>query len=167
MKLCIQQKVFSFRDRFYVTDEFGEERYYVEGEIFSLGKKLHVYDMQGREVAFIQQELLTFMPRFMVYVGEEQAAEIVKEFTFFRPSYRVDGPGWQVSGDFFAHEYEISDPVGPVVSISKEWFTWGDCYQLDISPSADQALALAVVLAIDCVLDQDNGGGISFSFGGD
>jgi len=72
-----------------------------------------------------------------------------------------------VSCDCFAHEYEISDPAGPVVSISKEWFTWGDCYQLDIAPSADTALALAVVLAIDCVLDQDNGGGISFSFGGD
>lgn len=165
MKLCIQQKVFSFRDRFYVTDEFGEERYYVEGEIFSLGKKLHVFDMQGREVAFIKQELLTFMPRFEVYIGEELAAEIVKEFTLFRQAYRVDGPGWAVSGDFFAHEYEIRDPVGPVVSISKEWFTWGDCYQLDISPAADTVLALAVVLAIDCVLEQDDGGGISISIG--
>lgn len=166
MKLCIQQKVFSFRDRFYVTDEFGEERYYVEGEIFTLGKKLHIYDMHGREVAFVKQELLTFLPRFAVYVGEEQKAEIVKEFTFFRPSYRVDGPGWQVSGDFFEHEYEICDPAGTVVTITKEWFSWGDCFQLDIAPAADTALALAVVLAIDCVMDQSDSG-VSFSFGGD
>ena len=32
------------------------------------------------------------------------------------------------------------------MSISKEWFTWGDCYQLDIADSADETLALAVVL---------------------
>lgn len=42
------------------------------------------------------------------------------------------------------------------MSISKEWFTWGDCYALDIADSADEMLALAVVLAIDAVHAQAN-----------
>lgn len=83
MKLYIKQKVFSWGDKFTVKDVNGEDRYFVEGEIFSWGKKLHVYDMCGNEVAFIQQKLFSFLPRYFVYVGDAQVAEIVKEFTFF------------------------------------------------------------------------------------
>ena len=49
MKLYIQQKVFSFKDKFNIWDEAGNPKYYAEGEIFSLGKKLHVYDAAGNE----------------------------------------------------------------------------------------------------------------------
>jgi len=30
--------------------------------------------------------------------------------------------------------------------------TWGDCYELDIADERDEIAALAVVLAIDCVI---------------
>ena len=47
MRLYMQEKVFSWRDRFKVWDEEQNEKYYVEGELFSWGKRLHVYDAQG------------------------------------------------------------------------------------------------------------------------
>lgn len=152
MNLYIQQKVFSWTDKFYVKDENGNDKYYVEGEFFSWGKKLHVYDMQQREVAFIKQEVFSLMPRFYVIVNDVEVAEIVKEFTFFFPKYRIDGLGWQIDGDFFDHDYEITKSGLPIVKISKEWFTWGDCYQMHVSEQADEVIALAVVLAIDCVI---------------
>lgn len=153
-RLYIKQQVFSWRDRFYVKDEDGQDRYYVEGEIFTLGKKLHVYDMAGNEVAFIQQEVWTLLPRFYVYVGGVQVAEIVKEFTLFRPQYRIDGPGWEVDGEFWGHDYTISEAGHPVVTIQKAWFTWGDSYELDVARKEDELRALATVLAIDCVMAQ-------------
>lgn len=152
MKLYIKQKVFSWKDKFFVKDEFGNDRYYVEGELFSLGKKLHIYDMNGNELAFIHQKVFSFLPRFFVFVGGIQIAEIVKEFTLFRNKYRIDGLGWEVDGDFMDHDYEITHMGRPIVSISKEWFTWGDSYVLDIADNADEVIALSVVLAIDCVL---------------
>lgn len=153
MKLYIKQKVFSWKDKFYVKDEFGNDRYYVEGELFSLGKKLHIYDMNNNELAFIHQKVLSFLPRFFVYVGGSQVAEIVKEFTLFRNKYRIDGLGWEVDGDFMDHDYEITHMGRPIVSISKEWFTWGDSYMLDIADNSDPINALSVVLAIDCVIE--------------
>ena len=39
-----------------------------------------------------------------------------------------------------------------VAQISKEWFTWGDCYLIDIAHE-DSLMGLAVVLAIDAVID--------------
>ena len=156
MKLYIRQKVFSWGDKFTVKDEFGNDKYFVEGEIFTLGKKLHVYDTNGNEVAFIGQELLTLLPRYCVFCGGEQIAEIKKEFSFLFPRYSIEGLGWEVDGSFMAHEYEITRDGYPIVSISKEWMTWGDSYELDIANPADEIVALAVVLTIDCVMEANS-----------
>lgn len=158
-RLYMKQKIFSLRDRFTVKDEREQDRYYVEGEIFTIGKRLHICDMTGNEVAYIQQKVLTFLPRFFVYVGGVQIAEIVKEFTFLRPCYRIEGPGWRVNGDFWAHDYEIVDAGGrPIVTVHKVWLSWGDSYELQITRSEDEVQALATVLAIDCVLDAASAG---------
>lgn len=165
MKLYMKQKVFSWADKFTVKDEAGNDRYDVEGELFSWGKKLHIYDFRGNEVAFIQQKVFSFLPRFYVYVNGQQVAEIVKEFTFFRPRYRIDGLDWTIDGNFFAHDYEITADGCLIASIEKEWMTWGDCYRLDIQAPEDEIIALAVVLAIDCVMDSNSSA--SVSIGGD
>ena len=153
MKLYMKQKIFSWSDTFTVKDAAGEDKYFIEGEVFSFGKKLHVYDRSGREVAFIHQKLWSFLPRYMVAVNGIDVAEIVKEFTFLRPKYSILGPGWDVSGSFWEHDYEVTENGRPVVSIRKEWMTWGDTYELDIADPGNEVMALAVVLAIDCVLD--------------
>lgn len=152
MKLYIRQKIFSFRDKFTVKDEYGNDRYFVEGDLISFGKNLHVRDMYGREVIRIRQKVWSFLHRFYVYVEERLVAEVVKEFTFFKPRYRIEGPGWEVSGDWWEHTYQISKDGQPVVAVQKEWMTWGDTYQVDIANPQDERMALAVVLAIDCAV---------------
>ena len=152
MKLYIKQKVFSWGDKFTVKDVYGNDKYYVQGEVFSWGKKLHVYDMTGNEVAFIKQEVWSFLPRYYVFCGNQQIAEIKKEFTFLFPRYSIAGLGWEIEGSFMAHDYEISQSGRTIVSIRKEWMTWGDTYELNIVNPADEIVALAVVLTIDCVM---------------
>ena len=163
MKLYIKQKVFSWSDLFTVKDSYGADRYYVEGELFSWGKKLHVYDMAGNEVAFIQQKVFSFLPRYFVYVNGEEIAEIVKEFTFLFPRYSIEGLGWDIEGSFIAHDYEITQDGRPIVTITKEWMTWGDSYELDITDSRDEIVALAVVLTIDAVTESKSGVSVSIS----
>ena len=163
MKIYIKQKVFTLGDKFTVKDINGNDRYYVEGEVFSWGKKLHVYDMNGNEAAFIQQKVFSFLPRYFVYVGDEQVAEIVKEFSFLFPRYSIEGLGWDIEGRFMAHDYEITQNGRPIVTISKEWMTWGDSYELDIADSKDEIVALAVVLTIDAVMASNSGVSVSIS----
>jgi len=151
VKLIMQQKVFSWTDRFRVWDEAGEDRYVVEGEFLVFGKRLHVKDTAGQEVALVERKLFSFLPRFFVYVGGEQVAEIVREFTFLHPRYTVQDLEWDVEGDFLAHNYTIAREEQQIATIHKEWLTWGDCYVIDVADSADAVTVLAVVLAIDCV----------------
>ena len=107
-------------------------------------------------VAFIQQELFTFLPQFTVFVGGAEVARVKREFTFFRPRYTVEGLDWDVDGSFWEHDYQITANGRPIVTITKEWMTWGDTYELDIADPADEIVALAVVLTIDCVQEMQN-----------
>ena len=163
MKLYIKEKVFSWGDKFTVKDEFGNDKYLVQGEVFSWGKKLHVYDHAGREVAFIKQEVWSFLPRYYVFCGDEQIAEIKKEFSFFFPRYSIQGLGWEIEGKFMAHDYEITQNGDSIVSIRKEWMTWGDSYELNIVYPQDEIVALAVVLTIDCVMESNSGVSVTVS----
>ena len=156
MTLYIKQKFFSFRDRFSIYDYDGNELFNVVGEIFTFGKKLHLYDAVDNEIAYIHQKVLSFLPRYFVFKDDEQIAEIKREFRFFKHEYTVNGLGWKVYGDFFDHEYEITDGGVTVARVTKEWFTLGDAYQIYISDQVDLASALAVVLVIDACLDSDN-----------
>lgn len=155
MKLYIKQHVFTFGDKFSIYDEAGNEKYYVEGEIFTWGKKLHLYDLQGNELAFIEQEVLTFLPKYHISQNGTEIAEVVKEFTFFKREYSVNGLGWQVHGDFWDHEYEITDNGNVIAAVSKEWMTWGDSYEISFGFGADEVTALAVVLVIDACIEAE------------
>lgn len=150
MRLYIKQKVFSWRDRFAVWDEQEQERWFAQGELFSWGRKLHICDAGGSEAAFIRQKLMSFLPRYFIEIGGN-VYTLAKEFTFFRPRYRLEGSPWTMSGNFLAHEYEVTDGTEYVMRMSKHWFTWGDSYELDIPHPEDELLALCVALAVDCM----------------
>lgn len=156
MKLCIKQEIFSLKDRFYVMDAAGRNVYYVESEFFTFFKKFHVFDMGGTEQAYIEQNFSFLEPELSVYIDGQEEARIVKKLTFFTPEYDVDGPEWKVQGDFFGHDYEITQDGQVIASINKEWFTWGDCYSLDVAYPGDTMLALSVMLAIDFALSCNN-----------
>ncbi|MBR0443652.1 MAG: LURP-one-related family protein [Clostridia bacterium] len=156
MKLYIKQHIFTWGDKFSIYNEAGEEVFFVEGEVFSFGKKLHLLNQQGQELAFIAQKVFSFLPRYYISRDGRDVAEVVKHFTLFRHEYSVEGLGWRVSGDFFAHEYSICDDEHEIARVSKEWFTWGDAYAIDIGTGEDIVNALAVVLVIDAVLQDQN-----------
>jgi len=151
-KLFMKQQVFSLTDKFSVKNEVEEDVYEVNGDFLTVGgKKLHIMDVNGREVAMVRQKLLSLMPRFIVTINDEQVAMIVKKISFFKAKYKVEGPGWEVNGSILDHDYKITDNGREIVSLHKVWLSWGDSYEIDIADGTDEVLALATVIAIDCV----------------
>lgn len=151
MKLYIKQKIFSWTDKFFVKNEQGEDVYSVEGELLSFGKRLHIYNAKSEEVAFLKQKVWSWMPKYEIFIGEEKEAGINRKFSL-KPYYTVTGPDWEVTGDIWAHNYSITENGKSIVSITKEWFSWGDSYVLDIADPKNEILALTMVLAIDADL---------------
>ncbi len=158
MKFYIKQKVFSFRDRFTVKDESGADVFAIKGENFSFGKVLHICNMHEEKLLTVRQRLFSFMPRYEIERNGNVIAEIAKQFTFFKPSYTIEGTPFTVDGDFFDHDYDIRRGGSIVAHIYKEWFSWGDSFVVDIYDSAgvDPLLLLAISIVIDCVMDANN-----------
>ena len=157
MRLYIKQKVFSWGDSFSVFDSLEREIFSVQGELFTFGKKLSLFDARGAELLRIEQELFRFRPRYHILKDGEIVATVVKEFSMFTPYYFVEGPGWEIRGDFFDHDYEITDGDRLVASVQKQWLTWGDTYEIDVDDRTyDPAAVLAVAIIIDCVLDSQD-----------
>ena len=156
MKLYLKQHVFTFGDQFTVYDERGNDRFYVDGEVFTFGKKLHIKDLAGNELIYIEQKVFSFLPTYHIYRGDVEVAEVVKEFAFFRHEYSIGGLNWHISGDVFDHEYSMDDGQYTIATVSKEWFTWGDAYEIDVHESVEPILALAVALVIDACMDSSN-----------
>lgn len=156
MKLYIKQKVFSLTSKFTVKDEAGNDRYFVEGEFFSLRGRLHIMDAQGGEIGQIYRRLMTFLPHFILEIDGEEIAEIVKDFSFFRPKYSLENTSLRIEGDFWAHEYSLYDGDRNIMNIHKEWFTWGDSYELDILDPDYELISLGIVLAIDTAMAAAN-----------
>lgn len=150
MKLCIKQRVFSWGDTYDVYDEYGNPRYYVKAAIFSIGHQIHIYEKQtGREVGSIHQHFFAFTPGFDIVMNGQKVGVIKKRFTFFTPTYDVDFRGWTCEGDLFGWDYQVMQGQLPVMSISKQWLTWGDTYVMDFANPAHELPGLLLVLAID------------------
>ena len=72
----------------------------------------------------------------------------------------MKAPAGRYRATFFGHDYQITENGNAIVSIHKKWMAWGDTFELDIADESREVLALAVVLAIDAVMDaQQNSAG--------
>ena len=156
MKLLFKQRLFSWLDSYDIYNENGETAFTVEGRL-AFGHCLEILDHAGAHVGTVKEEIFTFLPRFRMYAGEAFLGEIQKEFTFFKPSFRLECQGWQVQGDFLEWEYDIVDAAGGLVAhLSKEVFRLTDTYLLDIVDPQNALPVLMVALAIDAAKCSQN-----------
>lgn len=142
--------MFSWFDSYDIYDEQQNTVFTVRGKL-SWGHRLEVYDKNENHIATLQQKVLSFLPKFQIYIGGNLVGEIVKEFTFFKPSFNISCNGWQVNGSFWEWDYRITSGGGIIAVIEKQLFNWTDTYTIDVLNENDSLLALMVVLAIDAV----------------
>ena len=156
MQMQIKQRVFSWSDTYDVYDESGNPRYYVRAEILALGHHIHVCRTDtGEEVGAIHLRLLTLLPKFDIEIGGQIVGTVSRELSLFRPRYVVDFKDWDVEGDMFEWNYSVCHKGMEVMSIRKEWLTWGDTYVLDYRNPAFEIPGLMIVLAIDAANCED------------
>ena len=149
MKLLFKQRLFSWFDSYDIYDENENTIFVVKGEL-AWGHRLRVFDANGNELGVLSQKVLSWMPKFEVYINGGFVGLVRREFTLFRPTYRMEYKGWQVEGDVFEWDYDILSQDGAKVAhISKKLFNWADTYLLDIVNPEDALSVLMLVIAID------------------
>jgi uncharacterized protein YxjI len=158
MRYQMKQKFMSLGNDFMIKDADGNDVFFVDGKAFSIGDKLSFQDLRGNELAYIAQKVLSFKRRYQIYRSGNLFAEVVKEITFFKDRFTVDIPGpndYEVTGDFWDHEYRFTRRGETVAWVSKQYFSWTDTYGVDIVDGEDDITILATVIVIDLVLDDE------------
>ena len=149
MKLLFKQRFFSWLDSYDIYNEAGQVVYTVKGQL-SWGHCLKIFDARDSEIGTVKERVFTFLPKFEMYLGQNYIGCISKEFTFFKPKFNIDCNGWQVDGDWFEWDYQITSNTGQcIATVSKELWNWTDTYVIDVANPADALCALMLVLAID------------------
>lgn len=157
MKLYLKEKVFTVLDNFYVKDEYGKNKYEIK-RIFepAIGLKLHIYDDKGKELAYIKEKVVSIKPKFRIYVDGKHTATITKRIVSLRPKYEVEELGWKIKGNLIEHDYKIIGKDGDVMKIHKGILTLRDTFVMEFEDDSHIPEVLAVVLAIDHMMDTDD-----------
>lgn len=156
MQLLFKQRVFSWFDSYDIYDEKGNTVYVVKGEL-AWGHRLQIYDSVGNHLGTVKERVLTFLPKFQLFIGDRKIGELVKEFTFLRPKFSLDCRGWEIEGDIFAWNYQVTDQRGTtVMNAQKRLLSFSDTYVIDVLRREDALYALMVVLAIDAAKCSSN-----------
>lgn len=150
-QLYMKQKVFSLRGRFTVKDQQENDVYAVEGSFMQIPKSFSIKNMANQEVALIKKKIFSFLPQFIVEVNGREMFTIKKEFTFLKARYSIDAADVDVRGNWWDMNFEVLRRGKVVGQVSKEWFTWGDSYKIQILDKDMETMMIALVVAIDCV----------------
>jgi uncharacterized protein YxjI len=153
----MREKLVSFGDDFWIENDRGERVFKVNGKIMRVRGTLEFENTEGKVKAQIQERMLRAKDSMAIEDGKGHKAAEVKRalITPIRERWVVriaDGPDLEVQGDLLAHEYKIGDGKQKVARISKKWFRLRDSYGVQIEPDQDDAVILAVTVAIDAMV---------------
>ncbi len=147
MKLYVNEKLFSIHDRFFITDEEGNNLYEITSKLLTIGDKMTIKDMAGNEVAYIEQELFHLMRHYNIYFHGELACQIQKKFKLFKHDYELNN-GYRIDGNFMALDFDVYEENNKIAHIGRKFFTIGDKYEIEIFDDSKLEIILAIMAAI-------------------
>ena len=151
----MKEKDTAFTDRFVITDEENRIHYTVESKRLSLNKKLTIFDAQDKALAVVQKKPLALTPKYAVLVEDEEIALLSRESALFgKPYYKVEGPDWTVDGDIWDRDFKVRRNMNTIVDVSPA-IMQKDTYKINIHKDINPLMAVAVVLAVDCILEAE------------
>lgn len=150
-ELYIKQKVFSLSGKFTVKDQQERDVYFVEGSFLQIPKTFSIMNTGRDEVALITKKVFSFLPKFFVEVNGREVLTIKKEISFLKARYTIDAAGIEVQGNWWDMNFQVYQHGEVVGKVSKEWFTWGDSYKVQVMKEEMETIMIALVIAIDCV----------------
>lgn len=150
----MREKLVSFGDDFWIENESGQKVFKVDGKMLRVRDTLFFEDAQGQVQCKIQSKILRIKDTMEIEGPNGERMALVKKALIspLRDRWIVkvgDGPDLNVQGNILNHEYNIGDGQNKVAQVSKKWFRIRDTYGVQIEPSQNDILILAVTVAID------------------
>ncbi len=156
----MREKLASIGDDSWIEDEHGNKVFKVDGKAMRVRDTFILKDMAGAEVAKIQERKLHIRDTMAIERDGKKIAEVHKRLVGFRDHLKVDldgGGEFKITGNLTDHEYTIKGDQGKVAEISKKWFRVRDTYGVEIAQDQDDALVLAITVAVGSMTEVIDG----------
>ena len=152
-KYRMREKIFAIGDDYWVEDDAGDRAFKVDGKVLRLRDTLLLKDPSGAELYKVQKKLLHIRNTMQIERGGDTVATVKKALiTPFRERFSIaveGGEDLEAKGNIVDHEYKIERGGEKVAEVSKRWFRVRDTYGIEVAPSQDDALMIAVTACID------------------
>ena len=150
----MREKLVAFGDDYYIQNEAGQRVFHVDGKMLRVRDTLQFKDLKGNVLCQIQERMLTIKDTMAIEDSRGNEIGKVKKalITPLRDRWTVkirNGPDLDVQGNILDHEYEIKEGRRKVAQVSKKWFRVRDTYGVEIAPDQEDAVILAVTVALD------------------
>jgi len=154
MRLYINEKLFSFHNRYFIKDESGKDILEISSKVISIGDKTWIRDLEGNELIYIEQELFHLMPKYNVMINNKIEYSISKKFNLLKNDYILSN-NYKVDGKFLNHNFTVYNNNGEKVGeIYRRYLTFGDQYVIDIYDDKDYLIVLSIIVAITNDIDR-------------
>jgi uncharacterized protein YxjI len=169
MRYLVRERIFSFTEDFWITDENGAEVFFVDGKALRLRETFELKDRAGNILATIRKRLLSLRDTMEIEHNGAVVATVRKAFfSPFQHRYLVDladGAQLEAVGNFVDKEWEIAGPQGVIARVSRQWFRIRDTYGVDVAPGENDALIISIAVCIDRIHeDEEKGKGHRHAF---
>ncbi|MDD4839276.1 MAG: LURP-one-related family protein [Clostridia bacterium] len=159
MRFVINQKFWSIKDNFTISDDSGRPWFTVEGQFFTIGKKLWLKDMSGNEIFFLKQHVFSLTQKWDLMRGGNIIGKSKGKFFHlpFIRTYKIEGEFGKikVKGSSFAFNFRVMDMTKEdeqIATISKKILKIADTYVIDIpNDNIDPAIIVGAALIIDAI----------------
>ncbi len=148
----MREKFLSIGDDYWIEGEQGERAYKVDGKALRVRDTFVLEDRDGNEVAKIQERKLRVRGTMEVERQGNRLATVHKAIVGIRDRFNIEingGDDLNARGNVVDHEYEIKRDGDVTATISKRRFWVRDTYGIEIREGEDDALILALAVAID------------------
>jgi uncharacterized protein YxjI len=109
----------------------------IKEKLIAITDTMTIEDGDGKSMATIRKALISpLVDRFSVNVR--------------------NGPNLAIIGNLLDYEYDIKDGRNKLAEISKKWFRITDTYGVEIAPGQDDVLILAITVAVDMLVHDEN-----------
>jgi len=149
----MREKLVSIGDDFWIENADGERVFKVDGKAMRVRDTLVVKSPSGEELFTVRERKLSIRDKMTVERDGDTVATVHKALVSpLRQRFKVeleDGGELEAHGNIVDHEYEIERDGHKVAEVSKRWLRVRDTYGIEIAPSENQALVLALTICID------------------
>ncbi len=160
----LNQKLISLTGDLWIEDGQGNHAFEVDGKLLSLRGTHVLKDLSGQALYEISKPLAPHVHKTIDISSGGHTAATVQEAILHLGGDKfkitlADGQELTVHGNWMNREFQVKDQAGRVViDASRAWFSIHDAYGIQIAPGFEVPLGLAIVVALERVEVQEQGG---------